>query len=226
MELKSIKGLGQKRIETLKEKGIESVEDLALYFPKTYYNLNSKESFKEDGKFKLINATVVSDVKVARIKQNFTYSFCECLDLEKNKFKAIWYNQPYIKQAINFGDKLFIYGKNSNTKRNYFVVSSYKNQNKVKEGTSFLPIYRTFKNIGQTTLCSAIENALTLTNLESIIPKTFEEKNLELSYSSAIKMLHNPQSENELSKAKERVDVEKILPIIKLNHDLLNYVYL
>ena len=56
MELKCIKGLGTKRIETLKEKGIESVEDLALYFPKTYYNLNSKDVFEEDGKYKLLKA--------------------------------------------------------------------------------------------------------------------------------------------------------------------------
>jgi len=220
MELKSIKGLGQKRIETLKEKGIESVEELSLYFPKTYYNLNSKDTYQEDGKFKLLNARVVSEVKVARIKKNFTYSYCECLDLENQKFKAIWYNQPYIKQAISMGDKLYLYGKNSNTKKNYFVVSNYRNHNKVKDGTTFLPIYKTFKNVGQTTLCSIIQDALTLCKHTSLLPLDFEKENLNLEYNEAIKILHSPQTEKDLSTAKERVDIEKILPIIKLNNDL------
>ena len=222
MELKCIKGLGQKRIETLQEKGIMSVEDLTLYFPKTYYNLNSQDTFKEDGKYKLLNSTVISDVKVVRIKGNFSYSYCECKDISNQTFKAVWYNQPYIKQAINFGDKLYLYGKNSNTKRNYFVVSNYRNHNKVKEGINFLPIYKTFKNIGQTTLCSIIDSALSLINCESLLPIEIEQNYLNFHYNDAIKLLHNPQTEAYLNQAKERVDIEKILPIIKLNDDLKN----
>lgn len=222
MELQSIKGLGNKRIETLKEKGIESAEDLALYFPKTYYNLNSQDFYQEDGKYKLLNATVISEVKVARIKNNFSYSFCECKDINNQTFKAIWYNQPYIKQAINFGDKLYLYGKNSNTKKNYFVVSNYKNHNKIKDNINFLPIYKTFKNIGQTVLSSSINEAINQANLTSILPKDFEEKNFNITLASAVKKLHFPSDELELNEAKERVDVEKILPIIKLNHDLKN----
>jgi len=222
MDLKNIKGLGSKRIETLKEKGIETVEDLALYFPKTYYNLNSKDYFKEDGKFKLLKATVISDVKVARIKSNFSYSFCECKDITNQTFKAVWYNQPYIKQAINFGDKLYIYGKNSNTKKNYFIVSNYRNQNKIDAKINFLPIYKTFKNIGQTVLSSSISEAINQACLTSIIPENFEKNKLSLSFSNAVKTLHFPNNEEKLNQAKERVDIEKILPIIKLNYDLKN----
>lgn len=222
MELKEIKGLGEKRIAALNNKGISSGEDLAMYFPKTYYDLNSKDTFKEDGKFKLINSQVISDVKVARIKKNFNYSYVECLDLEGNKFKAVWYNQPYIKNAIKNGDKLYLYGKNSNTKHGYFVVSNFRNHNKIKEGTNLLAVYRTFGGLGQTILTAAIHEAVAGSTLPSFIPKEFEENNLETSYNDAIKIIHNPCSIEELNSAKQRIDIENILPYIKISQDLKN----
>ena len=133
MELSEIKGLGKKRVETLNDKGVFSLEDLLFCFPKTYYDLNSKNTFQEDGKYKLLYCKVISAVKIVRIRKNFTYSFCECLDIDESKFKAIWYNQPYIKNAIKEEDELFLYGKNSVTKHGYFVVSNFRNKNKINK---------------------------------------------------------------------------------------------
>lgn len=217
MELKSIKGLGKKRIEILNEHGIYSAEDLALYFPKTYYDLDHPQPFQEDGKYKLIFATVLSEVKVVRIKSNFNYSFCECVDSFNNKFKAIWYNQTYIKSAVGCGDQLYIYGKNSTTKKNYFIVSSYKNRNKIEQKEGLLPVYKTFKNVGQSIIYESINQALNIVNIESIIPKNIENEFFELSYNNAIKNIHYAKNSEELKYAKNRIDIENILPIIKFN---------
>ena len=222
MELKDIKGIGEKRIQILKNKGINSGEDLAMYFPKTYYDLNSKETFKEDGKYKLINCEVTGDVKLVRIKKTFNYSYAECTDIENNSFKAVWYNQPYIKNAIKTGDKLYLYGKNSNTKHNYFVVSSFRNHNKIQEGTNLLPVYRTFGGLGQTTLSSIINDAVQEIETPTYLPEFFEEKQFTLSLKKAIKTIHSPNSLEELHSAKERLDIENILPYIKISEDLKN----
>jgi len=222
MVLEDIKGLGQKRITALNEKGIKSVEDLALYFPKTYYDLDSADTFQEDGKYKLLNVQVISQVKVSRIRKTFSYSYCECLDIKGNKFKAVWYNQPYIKNAVKNEDKLYLYGKNSNTKHNYFVVSNFINHKKVQKENNLFPIYKSFKNLGQTVISSAIDNVLNATQFNSILPKDFQKQNLYLSYDEAIRTIHNPLNKQDLQLAKERLDIEKLLPIIKLNNDLKN----
>ncbi len=222
MELNDIKGLGKKRIELLEEKGIKSVQDLVLYFPKTYYNLESKDTFIEDGKYKLLSCEVISDVKVVRIKKNFNYSVATCLDLRSVPFKAIWYNQPYIKNAVKNGDKLFLYGKNSSTKHGYFVVSSFKNQNKVSSGTKLLAVYKTYKNLGQSVISSSIGEALTMCKLNSILPSDFSCEEIEMDLQTAIKSVHAPEDLSSLQKAKTRVEIEKILPIIKINSDIKN----
>ncbi len=219
MELSALKGLGQKRIELLNERGIFSAEDLAMVFPKTYFDLDTKDYFEEDGKYKLIKCEVLGEAKICRIRKNFTYTYALCRDNRNRVFRAIWYNQPYIKSAIKDADVLFLYGKNSNTKHGYFVVSAYRNQAKIREGTKLLPVYKTFKTLGQSVMLNAISEALEKCQIESIIPKEFEKNNL-FNLNDAVKTIHDPQNLEELSQAKKRIDIEKVLPLIELNFEL------
>lgn len=220
MDLNVIKGLGTKRIELLKSKGIESVTDLALYFPRSYYDLSNNESFLEDGKFRLIKAKVVTCAKVARIRKDFGYCYFEAVDEIGNKFKPIFYNQPYIKNVFKVDETVYFFGKNSSTKHGYFIVSTYVKEQKIKEGTTLLPVYKTFKGIGQTTLKSFVDQALKLVGVNSFLPENIEKQYLELSLESAVKKVHDPKSKQELTIAKTRIDIEKILPYIKYNEDI------
>lgn len=220
MELKEIKGLGQARIETLANHNILTAEDLIFHFPRFYYNLDNPENFSEDGKYKLIKATVTSEISVVRIRKNFNYSMCKCCDSNGHIFSCIWYNQTYLKRAINTGDVLFLYGKNSQTKKNYFVVSTFKNENKIKVKNGLLPVYRTFKNIGQTIMSESVLKALDKCEIHSIFPKEIEQKYFNENINQCLKNIHYPENKTVLEKAKERLDIETIMPFIKFNTNL------
>lgn len=222
MELNEIKGLGTARIETLTKHGIMSAEDLIFHFPRAYYDLDNPENFTEDGKYKLIKAAVTSEITVARIRKNFSYSACKCIDKSGHIFTAIWYNQIYLKRAIKNGDVLFLYGKNSQTKHNHFVVSTFRNQKKLKQTNGLLPIYKTFKNIGQSVLSESIFSALERCKINSIFPKEIEEEIFNSDISEQIKTIHYPISKQTLLTAKERLDIETIMPYIKFNESLKN----
>lgn len=222
MELKSIKGLGNARIEILNNHNIFTAEDLIFHFPKFYYDLDNPQPFSEDGKYKLVKAIVTSEISVVRIRQNFSYSMCKCRDINGHIFNAIWYNQIYLKKAINTGETLYLYGKNSQTKRNYFVVSAYKNQNKIKQENGLLPVYKTFKNFGQNIMTESVSSALKICNINSIFPKNIEQKFCIDEINSALLNIHYPQSFKDLERAKERLDIETIMPFIKFNNELKN----
>lgn len=222
MELKSIKGLGNARIEILNNHNIFTAEDLIFHFPKFYYDLDNPQPFSEDGKYKLVKAIVTSEISVVRIRQNFSYSMCKCRDINGHIFNAIWYNQIYLKKAINTGETLYLYGKNSQTKRNYFVVSAYKNQNKIKQENGLLPVYKTFKNFGQNIMTESVSSALKICNINSIFPKNIEQEFCIDEINSALLNIHYPQSFKDLERAKERLDIETIMPFIKFNNELKN----
>lgn len=222
MELKEIKGLGQARIETLNSHNIFSVEDLIFHFPRFYYDLDNPDTFQEDGKYKLIKATVISQVSVIRIRKNFNYSMCKCVDINGHVFNAVWYNQTYLKRAISENDTLYLYGKNSQTKKNYFVVSTYKNANKIKQENGLLPVYKTFKNIGQTIMTESIFSGLEKCIIQSILPKEIENAVFESNLNLCLKHIHYPENSEQLKEAKERLDIETLLPFIKFNTELKN----
>lgn len=222
MELSSIKGLGKARIETLNDHDIFTAEDLIFHFPRFYYDLDNPENFAEDGKYRLIKATIISEITVARIRKNFAYSTCKCIDQSGHIFNAIWYNQTYLKRAIKSDDVLYLFGKNSQTKKNFFIVSTFKNQNKIKQKNGLLPIYKTFKNIGQSIMSEIIFSAISSTQINSILPKNIEENIFENNFKTSIKNIHYPNSKEELLKAKERIDIETLLPYIKFNETLKN----
>lgn len=222
MELKSIKGLGNARIEILNNHNIFTAEDLIFHFPKFYYDLDNPQPFSEDGKYNLVKAIVTSEISVVRIRQNFSYSMCKCRDINGHIFNAIWYNQIYLKKAINTGETLYLYGKNSQTKRNYFVVSAYKNQNKIKQENGLLPVYKTFKNFGQNIMTESVSSALKICNINSIFPKNIEQEFCIDEINSALLNIHYPQSFKDLERAKERLDIETIMPFIKFNNELKN----
>ena len=222
MELKEIKGLGQARIETLESHNINTAEDLIFHFPRFYYDLDNPDTFAEDGKYKLIKATVLSEISVVRIRKNFNYSMCKCSDTSGHIFSCIWYNQTYLKRAINSGDILYLYGKNSQTKKNYFVVSTYRNQNKIKIENGLLPVYKTFKNIGQTVMSESILKALEKCKIDSIFPDEIEKEYFANNLNDCLKHVHYPENKEQLEGAKERLDIETIMPFIKFNTNLKN----
>lgn len=222
MELKEIKGLGKTRIETLNSHNIFSVEDLIFHFPRFYYDLDNPDTFKEDGKYKLIKATVISPISVVRIRKNFNYSMCKCMDSDGNIFNSIWYNQTYLKNAISEDDTLYLYGKNSQTKKNYFVVSTYKNSKKIKKENGLLPVYKTFKNFGQTIMTESIFSGLEKCEINSILPKEIEKEVFETNINNCLKQIHYPENKDQLQSAKERLDIETLLPFIKFNTELKN----
>lgn len=219
MELAALKGLGEKRIQLLNDRGIFTAEDLVMLFPRTYFDLDTKDYYEEDGRYKLIKCEVLGEAKLCRIRKNFTYTYALCRDIRNRVFRAIWYNQPYMKTAIKDADVLYLYGKNSNTKHGYFVVSAYRNQAKIKDGVKLLPVYKTFKTLGQSVMLNAIDQALSKCKIQSILPTEFEKDHLQ-ELNQAVRIIHDPQNFDELSGAKQRLDIEKVLPIIELNYEL------
>ena len=58
MDLEQITGIGKSRKQSFEENGIFSCEDLISYFPYKYYDFSKTSPYSDDGKVKLIKATV------------------------------------------------------------------------------------------------------------------------------------------------------------------------
>lgn len=216
MELTSLKGIGESRARSFEENDIFSCEDLINYFPYKYYDFSKTEPFAEDGKVRLIKATVTENAKVVKIRANFSFISCAMIDEAGHKFTAMWFNQPYVKSQLYLGASVYLYGKNSPTKKNHLIVNIFKLESKF-DNFGLLPVYHSIDKLGQTTIKNAIEESLQKLEISSFVPNELLSKYNLISLRDAYASIHKPKSESDIEKSHFRIGIEKLVPILAIN---------
>lgn len=216
MELTNLKGIGEARKKSFEENDIFSCEDLINYFPYKYYDFSKTEPFADDGNVRLIKATAVESPKLVKIRTSLSFVTCKMMDELGHNFNAIWYNQTYVKSQIYLGAELYLYGKNSPSKKNTFIVNIYKFADKFNN-LGLLPVYRSISGVGQSTLHDTINQSLQLMNLSTLIPHELLYKYNLTGLSEAYNLIHNPKTEEDVSSSIDRIEIEKLIPILAIN---------
>ena len=215
MQLGEIKGIGKSRISALNNAGIFSTQDLLNHFPKKYYNFSEVVGFNSFGDFCMIRAKITSKAKVIRARK---LSFIEVKAQDyvtQNEIKLVWFNQNFLVNVLGEGQEYYFYGKPSKTKKNTFNVSLMVLLDKVKE--PLFSVYKTFENIGQATIKSAISYILENDEINSLLPKNVEEKFGLLDKKQAYGFIHNPKTEEEIGRGFDRLNLENALIFAYIN---------
>lgn len=216
MELTKLKGIGTNRAKSFEENGIFSCEDLVNYFPYKYYDFSKTEPFDNDGNVRLIKAMAVEPAKLVKTRTSLSFVSCVMIDEVGQKFTAVWYNQPYIKTQIYLGSRLYLYGKNSPTKKNTLIVNIHKKEDKF-DNFGLLPIYHSIDKMGQATIKNAIDESLQMLNFSSFLPNILLSKYNLIDLKRAYQIIHKPSNENDLNQAHYRIGIEKLVPILAIN---------
>ncbi len=216
MDLTNIKGIGESRKKSFEENGIFSCEDLVSYFPYKYYDFSKTEPFADDGKVRLIKATAIDNPKIVKARGNLSFVICKMNDAMGHTFQAVWFNQTFIKSQLYLGITVYLYGKNSPKKKNTFNVILMKKQEKLAE-FGLLPVYHSIDGIGQATISGTVNKSLEMLNISSIIPNNLLLKYNILNLHDAYFDIHNPKSFENITKAKETIEIEHLLELLASN---------
>lgn len=204
MELEELKGVGKKRISALNEAGIFTCTDFLNFYPIKYYNFNKSEPFdatKEENY--LICATTSGDAKAVFFKGH-SYTLAPFEDEKSQKsFKAIWYNQPFMKNNLVNGQKYLLYGK-PNSKKQFVVQKSFRAPS---NGALIIPIYKSIAGFSQNLICQCIKQILDNTLENSLVPESI----VALPLLSAYKGVHCPQKVEDIEECKDRLSLEDLL---------------
>ncbi len=216
MELTDIKGIGASRAQSLCDSGIFSCADLINYFPYKYYDFSKTEPFACDGKVRLISATVSAPAKLVKTKTALSFVSCQMIDEIGHEFSAVWFNQPYVKPQLYLGARLFVYGKNSPTKKNTLIVNIHKFQGKF-DNFGLLPVYHKLEKMGQSAIKSAIDEVLEKFQFNTFVPAKLLQKYNLLDLKQAYEFIHSPRSESDIEKGHLRVGIENLVPVLAIH---------
>lgn len=206
--LSVLPGVGPKSAEKFAKLGIETLQDLLLYFPFRYEDFQSKQVLDlEDGEKAVISGIVATPANVQyygfkRNRLRFSIKQGEVI------LAVNFFNQPYLADKVEVGANIAVFGKWDKAKAS---LTGMKLLAQVEDDLQ--PVYRVAQGISQTSLIKLIKTAfdqgLDLLIEENLPPILLERYQL-LSRAEAVRAMHFPKDLSEYRQALRRVKFEEL----------------
>ena len=200
--------VGPKSAEKFSKLGIESLQDLLLYFPFRYEDFKSKNVIElEDGEKAVVSGVVVTPANVQyygykRNRLRFTIKQDEVV------LAINFFNQPYLADKVEVGSTIAIFGKWDKAKAS---LTGMKILAQVEDDLQ--PVYRVAQGISQASLVKVIKTAfdqgLELL-LEENLPQVLLERYQLLGRNQAVRAMHFPKNLTEYKQALRRIKFEEL----------------
>lgn len=207
-EVKYIKGVGPKRASLLNTSNIYTVEDLLYYLPFRYEdrrNFMPIEALNPDQVATITGKILYFGLKPTR-RKGFTI-FQMVIDDGTSALKVLWFNQPYLSEVFQEGQKVVLYGtvqydpygKTHLQMANpdYEIIESEDvdsiHMNRI------VPIYRRIGNLSSKMLRKIMFQLLNkLVPVEEILPQEIYHRQDLIPISDAFHQIHFPSEDESL----------------------------
>ena len=215
-----ISGIGPRFLSKLKRLKIETVKDLLWHFPTRYEDFSQiyKIADLQPNQEATIQG-VVNQIGGRRTWRRHLYLVEALISDDSDSIRAVWFNQPYIKNILrpgrltNFSGKITASGDElylSNP--TYELVSRHTEKHETKHTGRIVPIYPETKGLTSKGLRFLIKPILDeLKRIPEIIPFEILGKENLPEINSALKQIHFPEDLNETLLAKKRFAFEDLI---------------
>ena len=213
-DVKYIKGVGPNRVQLLNKIGIFTLKDLITYYPRTYEDRSKPKNIIEciNEEEVLIEAIACGKVSEVRLKGKTMQRLL--VKDETSSCTITWFNQSYLKNKFNLGQKYKFYGKIMNHYGKYTMTSPVFDENSQNFNTGkIIPLYPLTYQLSQNVLRRIIENGLleVENELKETLPFYLLEEYKLKGINEAIKQIHFPKEFEEFNQARRRLVFEELL---------------
>jgi len=201
-------------VAALKKLGIETVQDLLLYFPFRYLDFSKTSEIKHirPGQALTITATVKNITSRHSFKSHLSLAEAVVSD-PTGSLRVVWFNQPYLAKSLKAGDELFLsgtpeyFGKGLQlTNPLYEKVSDFP-----LHTARLVPVYHMTEGLYPKTLRSLVKSVLPLAGLlTDSLPEDLRRRQQLLSLTDTAAASHFPEKLEDVDHAKKRLAFEEI----------------
>nr|MCR5302939.1 ATP-dependent DNA helicase RecG [Lachnospiraceae bacterium] len=211
MDLKKIKGVGEKTASLFSKLGINDTEDLVRYLPRTYESYKAVVPVSEvtPGQVCAVRAEITTE-PVIRRKGHLSWISFVITD-ESGSLKVFYFNAPYLLNSFKKGYIRIFRGRitDGNGYRSMEQPVTYKESEYLAITGKMVPVYRTTKGLSSNTIMKTVKTALMLRAEADVrgdyLPEEIRERTGVMERGKAIYSVHFPESEKELAESRKRL---------------------
>ena len=208
-DIRFLKGVGEKRAELLRKKGIDTVGALLRFYPRAYLDWQNITPISEchEGENVCVRAEITSPVKTANIRRGMTlYKFSAADD--SGVIEVTLFNRKYLAENLREGRSYLFYGK-----LGYGITLRQMSSPEIMpaEYMGIEPVYAATEGLSSKTIEKIMKNALVYADgMADVIPQGIREKNGLCDFKTALKSIHFPLERQALESAKRRLVFEEL----------------
>ena len=208
-DIRFLKGVGEKRAELLRKKGIDTVGALLRFYPRAYLDWQNITPISEchEGENVCVRAEITSPVKTANIRRGMTlYKFSAADD--SGVIEVTLFNRKYLAENLREGRSYLFYGK-----LGYGITLRQMSSPEIMpaEYMGIEPVYTAAEGLSSKTIEKIMKNALVYTDsMQDAIPDGIRQKNGLCDFKTALKSIHFPLERQALESAKRRLVFEEL----------------
>ena len=214
-DIRELPGIGEKRAELFKKRGISTLSDLLYFFPRSH---EDRSQFREiadcsEGEEVCIKAEVDTPVQMFRARKNMTISNMTIRD-NSDVLQIVWYNNRFVKGAYHTGEEYVFFGKITRDKygKRQMVSPVIEKSGKERFTGKIVPLYHLTGNLTQKIVQSAMEDALKAAGrLDEYIPADIRNEYKLAEINFAMKNIHFPEDFNSYNISHRRFVFEELM---------------
>ena len=208
-----LKGVGEARAKTLAKQGIFSVGDLLRNYPRAYEDWNNVTPIRdaEINENVCLKAIIAERPAVVRINGGKILVKTAIADGTDYMY-IVFFNNKYVKDQLIENEEYLFFGKITQDKYGAKTMLSPRFE-KSPEKQRIRPVYKATSALSSKTVERLTENALgeIKGNIPEIIPDYVIKRYKLMGFEDALRTVHFPETEKELSLAKRRLIFEELL---------------
>jgi ATP-dependent DNA helicase RecG len=231
MNIKELKGIGEKSAQYFSRLNVYTAEDLVGLYPRDY-DVYEEPALISDITSDYEKMTVAVDGVVAKRIEVFNAGKLNIIstvvrDVRGNGIRCVWYNMPFLKSTLKPGMRYVFRGKvaakNGAISLEQPAMYTLAQYNEVKG--SMQPIYPLTKGLSNKLVTKAVKQALEVYNTgleKEYIPESVREKYNLAEHNYAVVNIHFPKTTDDYVQARKRLSFEEFFLFILAIRSLKN----
>lgn len=217
MDIKSLKGVGEKTALLFQKLYITTAEELVRYYPRDYEQFAEPVSPDKASAQELVAVTgqIGGNVATRHVRGLSITTFQA--DCDGMKLHMTYFNMPYLKNSLKRGTPYIFRGRLQRKGDHYVMEQAkiYKPQEYMALVDCLQPLYSTTKGLTNNAVTKAVRQAVALVDLSrDPLPEKIRRAQGFCSLEEAVKQMHFPTGREALVKARERLVFDEFFRFI------------